>query len=191
MEVNSMATTQGLLKTRQAWTLDPNHSSVEFAVKHMVVTTVRGRFTRFQVEVDFDPANPERSTVEARIDASSIDTGVADRDAHLRSPDFLDADSYPEIVFRSRSIESRAGNDYRIVGDLTIRDVTREVALNATLGGVGKNPWGQEVAGFSAETKVNRKEFGLNWNAALETGGWLVGDDIKISLELEAIRQEG
>jgi polyisoprenoid-binding protein YceI len=186
-----MATTEGQIKTRELWALDTNHSGVEFAVKHLVVATVRGRFTRYQVDIDFDEANPERSTVEARIDAASITTGVDDRDAHLRSPDFLDAETFSEIVFKSSRITGRGGDRYLIVGDLTIRDLTRESVLDATLGRVGKNPWGQEVAGFSAETKINRKDYGLNWNAALETGGWLVGDDIKISLELEAIKQEG
>lgn len=183
-------TAAGQITRTSSWTLDPVHSGVQFAVKHMVVTTVRGKFTRFQVDVDFDETSPERSGVQARIDASSIDTGAPDRDAHLRSPDFLDAERYPEIVFRSSRIDPIRGDRYRITGDLTIRDVTREVVLDATLGGVGKNPWGQQVAGFSAETAINRKEFGLNWNAALETGGWLVGDDIKIHLEVEAIKRE-
>ena len=181
---------EGQIKTSSTWALDPVHSSVQFAVKHMVVTTVRGTFNRFELDIDFDETNPERSSVEARLDAASIDTGVADRDTHLRSPDFLEAERFPTIVFRSRRIEPAGGDRYRIAGYLTIKDVTREVSMDAALGGIGKSPWGQQVAGFSAETTINRKDFDLNWNAALETGGWLVGDQIKISIEIEAIKQE-
>ncbi|MGE5619311.1 MAG: YceI family protein [Sphingomonadaceae bacterium] len=177
-------------RATSSWVMDHAHSSVEFAVKHMVITTVRGRFAQFQADLDFDPAAPELSSVEARIDAASIDTRSADRDAHLRSPDFLDVERYPHILFRSKRVEPLGAGRYRIVGDLTIRDVTREVALDATFAGVGKNPWGKQVAGFSAETAINRKEFGLNWNVALETGGWLVGDEVRIFLEMEAT-QEG
>ncbi|MHB8990177.1 MAG: YceI family protein [Chloroflexota bacterium] len=176
-------------KTASSWTIDPAHSSVEFAVKHMVITTVRGRFARFEIDLDFDPNAPERSSVGARIDTASIDTRNADRDTHLLSPDFLDAERYPHITFESRRVEPLGDGRYRIVGDLTVRGATREVALDATFAGTGKSPWGQQVAGFSAETRINRKEFGLNWNVALETGGWLVGDEVRIYLEAEAIQQ--
>ncbi len=171
------------------WVVDPAHTSVEFAVKHMMFTTVRGRFTGFEVDLDFDPGHPERSSMEARIEAATIDTRNADRDAHLRSGDFLLAEEHPHIVFKSRRIEPIAQGTYRVVGDLSIRGVTRETALEASFGGTGKSPWGQEVASFSAEAKINRKDFGLNWNAALETGGVLVGDEVKILLEVEAIKQ--
>ncbi len=171
------------------WSIDPVHSSVEFAVKHMVVTTVRGSFTRFEVELDFDGVNPERASIEARIDAASIGTRAADRDTHLRSADFLDVENHPLITFKSRRVEAAGQGRYRIVGDLSIRGVTREVSLDTTFQGMAKNPWGMAVASVSAETAINRKDFGLTWNAALETGGVLVGDEVKISLEIEAIKQ--
>ncbi len=174
---------------KRTWAVDPVHSSVEFAVKHMMVTTVRGRFERFEVRVDFDEANPERSAVEARIEAASIDTRAADRDAHLRSPDFLHAERFPYLTFRSRRIERAGEHKYRIIGDLTIRDVTREVVLDTRFEGIGKSPWGKRVAAMSAETAINRKDFGLVWNVGLETGGWLVGDDVGIHIELELVEQ--
>jgi polyisoprenoid-binding protein YceI len=171
------------------WSLDPAHSVIEFAVKHMMVTTVRGQFRRFTAEVDFDEAHPERSSVVAHIDASSIETGMEARDAHLRSADFFDADTYPELTFRSTSIE-RAGDDYRIHGDLTIRGETKPVTLDAEIGGVVPNMQGGRRAGFSASTKVSRKAWGLTWNVAMESGGWLVGDEIKISIDLAVVAAE-
>ncbi len=174
---------------KSAWIVDPVHSSVEFAAKHMMITTVRGRFDKFDVEVDFDTENPEVSAVEAKIEAASIDTRAADRDAHLRSPDFLDAEKYPYLTFKSTRIERVGDERYRIYGDLKIRDVTREVVLNTEFAGIGKSPWGTRVAALSAETKIDRKQFGLNWNAALETGGWLVGDEVKIHIDLELIEK--
>jgi polyisoprenoid-binding protein YceI len=172
-----------------AWDLDPAHSQIEFAVKHMMVTTVRGQFRKFTVAVDFDEANPERSTVEAHIDASSIDTGMEARDAHLRSADFLDAATHPELLFRSTHIE-QSGDGYRIDGDLTIRGESRPVTLDAEIGGVVPNLRGGRRAGFSASTKISRKAWGLTWNGVLESGGVLVGDEIKISIEVAAVQAE-
>ncbi len=177
--------------TRTVWSVDKAHTSVEFAVKHMMFTTVRGRFAEFEIDVDFDETNPERSTLEARVEAATIDTRDVNRDAHLRSADFLDAEKYPQLVFKSRRIERASNGRYRIIGDLTIRGVTREVVLDTEFVGTGKNPWGANVAAFSAETKIDRKDFGLNWNAALEAGGWLVGDEVKIQLEVELNQQQG
>lgn len=177
--------------TRSAWVVDPAHTSVEFAAKHMMISTVRGRFTKFDVDVDLDEAYPERSKVEVRIDAASLDTKQEQRDGHLRSPDFLDVDKFPWITFKSRRVESHGNGSYNLVGDLTIRDVTREVVLDTTFAGVAKDPMGNRHAGFSAEGTINRKDFGLNWNMALETGGWLVGDTIKITIEVELIGQTG
>lgn len=173
------------------WVIDPAHSSVEFAVKHMVIATVRGRFTQFDVQLEADEEQPLQSKVVASIDIASIDTRNADRDAHLRSADFFDLENHPQLRFVSRYIEPTGENSGRIVGDLTIRGVTREVALDTTFTGRAKSPWGQEVAGFSAETAINRKDFGLTWNRSLETGGVLVADEIKIFIEIEAIRQQG
>ncbi len=174
---------------KKAWAVDPVHSSVEFAVKHMMVTTVRGRFAEFDAVVNFDEANPEASSVEAKISAASIDTRAADRDAHLRSADFLDAESYPFITFKSTKIESKGDDQYLIFGDLTIRGVTKVIVLNTEFAGIGKSPWGKRVAALSAETKINRKDFGLVWNVGLETGGVLVGDEVRIHIELELVEQ--
>jgi polyisoprenoid-binding protein YceI len=171
------------------WTFDPAHSQIEFAVKHMMVTTVRGQFRRFSVDVEFDEENPERSSVAAHIEASSIDTGMEARDAHLRSADFFDAEAFPDLSFRSTNIAA-AGGDYRIDGDLTIKGVTRPVTLDAEIGGVVPNLQGGRRAAFSATTKISRKAWGLTWNVALESGGFLVGDDIRISLEIAAVQAE-
>jgi polyisoprenoid-binding protein YceI len=171
------------------WTLDPAHSQIEFAVKHMMVTTVRGQFRKFTTEVDFDEEHPERSSVVAHIDASSIETGMEARDAHLKSADFFEADVYPELMFRSTSITA-SGQGYRIDGDLTIRDQTRPVTLDAEIGGVVPNLQGGRRAGFNATTKISRKAWGLTWNQVLEAGGWAVGDEIKISLDMAALQAE-
>jgi len=172
-----------------AWTFDPAHSQVEFAVKHMMVTTVRGQFRKFSAEVDFDEADPTKSSVVAHIDASTIDTGIEARDAHLRSADFLDSESHPELTFRSTSIERRGG-DYLINGDLTIRGETRPVTLEAEIGGVVPNLQGGRRAAFSASTKISRKAWGLTWNVALESGGWLVADEIRISIDVAVVQME-
>jgi polyisoprenoid-binding protein YceI len=171
------------------WTLDPAHSQIEFAVKHMMVTTVRGQFRKFSVEVDFDEERPERSSVVAHIDASSVETGIEARDAHLRSADFFDAAIYPELTFRSARIEA-SGDGYRIEGDLTIRGMTHPVVLEAEIGGVVANLQGGRRAGFNATTRISRKTWGLTWNQVLEAGGLAVADDIKISLELAVVQAE-
>jgi polyisoprenoid-binding protein YceI len=171
------------------WTLDPAHSQIEFSVRHMMVTTVRGQFRKFSVDVDFDEERPERSSVVAHIEASSIDTGVEARDAHLRSADFFDAGTYSELTFRSTHIEA-SGDGYKIDGDLTIRGETKPVTLDAEVGGVVANPQGGRRAGFSATTKISRKAWGLTWNQVLETGGWAVGDDIKISMDVALLQAE-
>ena len=171
------------------WTLDPAHSQIEFAVKHMMVTTVRGQFRKFTTEVDFDEEHPERSSVVAHIDASSIETGMEARDAHLKSPDFFDTETYPELTFRSTSIEAR-GDGFKIDGELTIRGQSRPVTLDAEIGGVVPNMQGGRRAAFNATTKISRKAWGLTWNVALESGGFLVGDEIKISLDMAVLQAE-
>jgi polyisoprenoid-binding protein YceI len=169
------------------WHIDPAHSLVEFGVRHMMVSTVKGRFTGLSgsiVEVADDPA---QSSVTAQIDAASITTGDAQRDDHLRGAEFFDVERYPTISFTSTRVEG-SGESFTLIGDLTIKDVTREVALDVTLNGRGTNPFGKVVAGYSAETKINRKDFGLSWTVALETGGVLVGDSIKVQIELQAVQ---
>jgi polyisoprenoid-binding protein YceI len=171
------------------WTLDPAHSQVEFSVKHMMITTVRGQFRKFTVDVDFDEEHPEKSSVVAHLDASSIETGMEARDTHLRSADFFDTDTYPEMTFRSTHITGNDG-DYKIDGDLRIRGETRPVTLQAEIGGVVPNMQGGRRAAFNATTKISRKAWGLAWNVALESGGFLVGDDIKISIDLAVLQAE-
>ena len=172
------------------WEIDPKHTLVEFGVKHMMFTTVKGRFTGLRGTINCaDEADAARASVEAEIDAASVDTGEEQRDAHLRSAEFLDAERHPTMTFNSTGVERLDSERLRVVGDLTIRGVTREVALETTFNGMGKNPYGQEVAGFTAETTINRKEFGLTWNAALESGGLLVGDKLEILIEVQAIRK--
>jgi polyisoprenoid-binding protein YceI len=174
------------------WQIDPSHSLVEFSTKHMMITTVKGRFGQAAGTITVDERNPDRSSVEAEIEAASIDTRADQRDQHLRSPDFLDVENYPSITFRSRRVEGTSrnpGDEFRVTGDLTIRGTTREVTLDAVYEGVGKDPWGGERVSFSAKTKIDRRDFGLTWNQALEAGGVLVGNEIKISLEVQAVKQ--
>ena len=171
------------------WNIDAKHSTVEFSVKHMMFTTVKGRFGDVRGTISYDEADPARSAVDVEIDTASIDTRDAQRDAHLRSADFFDAEVNPTITFRSTRVEPLAKGNMRVVGDLTMHGITREVALDAAFLGTGTNPWGQQVAGFTATGEVNRKDFGLNWNAALEAGGVLVGDNVKLALEVQAAQQ--
>jgi polyisoprenoid-binding protein YceI len=179
--------------TQQAttWTVDPAHSQVEFGVKHMMFTTVRGQFRAFDASIQIDEANPNDSTVEVTIDAASIDTAVADRDNHLRSGDFFDAETHPKLTFRSTRVEGAdfaEGSEFKVVGDLTIRGITKPVELDVTFEGRGRDPWGQEKAAFTATGKIDRYDFGLTWNQALEAGGVLVGRDIKLTINAQFVR---
>lgn len=167
--------------------LDPAHSSIDFSVRHMVFSRVRGAFRRFSVTLDVDDATNLPTSVSAKIEADSIDTGVADRDNHLRSADFLNAATYPSIDFISTKISGR-GTGFTIEGDLTIAGVTKPIALSGEVDGRGKDPWGNDRVAFSATTKINRKEFGLSWNQTLETGGVLVGEELEISLTIQAVQ---
>jgi polyisoprenoid-binding protein YceI len=171
------------------WNLDPAHTAAEFSARHMMVTTVRGGFRNITGTLEFDPANPAAARVEAVIQtADMISTGLADRDNHLKSPDFLDVVSYPTITFKSTRVEPTGENRAKIYGDLTIRGVTREVAIDAEHLGEIASPWGDHRAGFTGSVTINREDFGLTWNMALEAGGWLVGKDVKIALDVEAIK---
>lgn len=171
------------------WTIDNGHSHVGFSVKHMMIATVRGEFRAYETELALDLDDLTRSRVAATIDVASIDTREPKRDEHLRSADFFDAANFPTMRFESRRIE-RNGEDYKVVGDLTIRGETREVVLDAEFAGVHKDPWGGTRTGFTLSGAVNRKDFGLSWNAALETGGVLVGEKVKLDLTLEAVLQQ-
>ncbi len=165
--------------------IDPAHSTVGFTVRHLVITKVHGRFGEFSGTLEHDAENPAASKVAVTIRVPSIDTRDEKRDAHLRSADFFDADNHPEMKFESTKVEA-SGSDYRIFGDLTIRGVTKAVVLESEYLGRGKDPWGGERVGFSAKTKVDRKDFGLVWNVALETGGVLVGESVEIELDVQA-----
>jgi polyisoprenoid-binding protein YceI len=169
--------------------IDPSHSAAHFSVRHMMISNVRGEFTKVSGTIWYDPENPQNSRVEATIDAASIATREPQRDAHLRSADFLDAEKYPVLTFRSRSVAGERG-DWKIIGDLTIRGVTREVTLDVE-GPTPetRDPWGNLRIGATATGKINRKDFGLTWNTALETGGVLVGDEVKLTLDVEGVRQ--
>lgn len=172
------------------WTIDPAHSLVELAVKHMMFSTVKGRFANVAGTITLDESNLANSTVSAQIDAASIATGEANRDGHLRSADFLDVESFPSITFESTGVVARGGQAFVIVGNLTLHGVTEEVTLEAEMAGKGVDPWGGQRAGFAATTSISRKEFGLTWNQGLETGGVLVSDQVKISLEIQATLQQ-
>jgi polyisoprenoid-binding protein YceI len=186
-----MAATTTQPTSTTTWNIEPGHSLVEFSAKHMMITTVKGRFRDVSGTINIDEANPERSSVEASMNAATIDTGVAQRDQHLVSADFLDAATYPTITFRSRKISGArvgVGEEFTITGDLTIRGTTHEVTLRASYEGRGKDPWGGERISFTASGKIDRREFGLTWNQALEAGGILVSNDIRINLEVQAVR---
>ncbi len=171
-----------------AWNIDTSHSEILFAVRHMMISTVRGQFTKFSGNIVLDEANPANSRVDVSIDVASINTRDEKRDGHLTSADFFDAATHPTITFKSTKVEVTGTNAGKIHGDLTIKGVTRAVVLDATFTGKAKSPWGTTSAGFNARTTINRTDFGLTWNVALETGGILVGEEITITIELEAVQ---
>lgn len=170
------------------WALDPTHSELQFKVKHLMITTVTGSIKSFSAELESEGDDFTNASISFSGDISSIDTGNGDRDGHLKSGDFFDAEKYPVISFKSTSVE-KDGSDYVVKGDLTIKDVTKPVKLNAEFGGIATDPWGNTKAGFTLSGKVNRTEFGLTWNAALETGGVMVSEEVKILGELQFVKQ--
>src|SRR5262245_48278852 len=186
VEGNHM-TTQTAVTT---WSIDPTHSSAEFAVKHMMISTVKGQFGSLEGTLTIDEADPANSSAHASIDVASIDTREPQRDAHLRSDDFFNAEKHPTITFHSTRVEKVDDERWKVHGDLTIRDVTLPVTLDTEFEGQTVDFQGKHRAGFTAETAISRKEFGLKWNALLETGGAVVGDRVKITLHIEAVREE-
>jgi polyisoprenoid-binding protein YceI len=170
------------------WSLDPSHTSVDFGVRHLMISTVRGRFGGVHGSVTVPGGDAMKARVDVTIDAASIDTGLGQRDDHLRSADFFDVTRFPKLSFKSKRVERSGDSSLRLVGDLTIRDVTREIGLEVHELGTVRDPWGGERAGFSARGRLNRRDFGLNWNQALEAGGVLVGEDVAITLEAELVR---
>jgi len=181
-------TTQTETRT-STWTIDKTHSIAEFAVKHLVVTTVKGHFREFDGALNIDEANPENSSVSASIDVASIDTNAPDRDAHLRSDDFFNAEKFPKITFQSTRVELIDEGHAKVHGALTIRDVTREVVLDTEYEGQVDDPWGNRRATFTATTQISRKDFNVRWNQMIETGGAVVSDNIKITLHIETVKQ--
>lgn len=174
---------------KQTYKIDPAHSSAQFTVRHMMVTNVRGSFSGVEGTVVYDPANPADSQVDVVINATTVNTCEPPRDAHLKSADFLDVEKYPTITFKSKRVTSKGEGELHVVGDLTIHGVTKEVALEVEgPTGEAKDPWGNIRIGASGTTKIKRSEFGLTWNAVLEAGGFLVGDELKIALDVSLIR---
>jgi len=171
-----------------SWVIDPAHTDVLFTATHMMVTRVRGKFTEVAGRLALDEEDPTRSMAEVSIKAASIDTGVAPRDEHLRSADFFDVANHPTITFTTTNIERTGAGTYRITGDLTIRGTTRPVTFDAEVHGPAKNPFGKTVVALSVTGKINRKDFGLTWNAPLEAGGWLVGDEVRINADFELVK---
>jgi polyisoprenoid-binding protein YceI len=175
--------------TKTMWALDPAHSEIAFKVRHMMITNVKGEFRKFDASLVTDGKDFTKSTVDVTIDAASILTHEAQRDGHLKSADFFDVEKYPTLSFKGTSLTRVDEGQYKLMGILSIKDVSRQVELDVQFGGLSKDPWGQEKAGFSLDGKISRKDFGLTWNAALETGGVLVGEEVRISAEVQFIKQ--
>jgi polyisoprenoid-binding protein YceI len=169
------------------WNIDAAHSHVTFAVRHMVVSTVKGRFKGLSGTLEIDTANLANSWVQAEVDAASLDTNEPDRDKHLRAPDFFDVEKYPKITFKSTKVEPTGDNEYKVTGDLTLHGVTKPVVFDVEYSGEVNDPYGFRRAGFNAKAKISRKEWGLTWNALLEAGGAVVSDEVKIEIDLEAV----
>jgi polyisoprenoid-binding protein YceI len=175
------------VQAAETYNVDPGHSEVSFQVRHLV-TQVRGKFNDYKGTIQLDPAKLESSTVELAIKTASIDTGAADRDKHLRTADFFDAEKFPEITFKSKSIKATGKDQYAVTGTFTMHGVSKDITLPVALNGFAKDPWGGQRAGFSTETTINRKDYGIVWNKAIDNGGALLGDDVKIAVSLEAVK---
>lgn len=175
--------------TKTKWVLDPTHSELLFRVKHLMISSVKGEFTKFTAEINAPEDDLTKASVEVSVDASSVFTNEETRDNHLKSADFFDAENYSELTFVGTSFDKVDDQNYKLTGDLTIKGTTKEIVLDVEFGGIMKDPWGNEKAGFSLSGKLNRKEFGLNWNTALETGGVLVGDEVKVTGEVQFVKQ--
>jgi polyisoprenoid-binding protein YceI len=175
---------------KSKWVLDPAHSNIDFSVRHMMIAKVKGAFESFEADIVADPEDLTTADITFTIDPASVDTRNNDRDAHLRSADFFDVENHPKMTFKAAKIVNKGDGEYEVTGDLTIRGVTRSETFDITYEGSGKDPWGNEKVGFSGVGKINRSDYGLTWNAALETGGVLVGDEIKISFEIQASKGE-
>lgn len=182
-----MKTTNVLTGTK--WSVDPTHSEILFKVRHMMIANVKGEFRKFTGEIFSESDDFKNASVSINIDASSVFTNEENRDNHLKSQDFFDVSAWPEITFEGTSFKKTAGQHYLLEGTLTIRGISKEISLDVEFGGINKDPWGNEKAGFSVSGSINRKDFGLNWNAALEAGGVLVSDEVKILAEVQLVKQ--
>ncbi len=171
------------------WLIDSAHTEIYFTARHLMISNVRGQFQTFSGTIGFDETRPAETAVVVQIDVASLNTGDATRDEHLKSPDFFDAEKFPHITFHSSRVVMKDQTHAKLYGDLVIRDQPHEIALDVEFNGQVKSPWGTSNAGFTARTQIKRKDWGLTWNMALETGGWLVGDEVRISIELEIIKQ--
>lgn len=174
--------------TKIIWALDSVHSSVDFSIRHMMIANVKGTFNSFNATIEADPTDLTTANIEFTVETSSVDTRNKDRDGHLVSADFFDAENYPTMTFKATSIEKTDEGEYNVSGDFTLHGITKQETFTVTFEGQGKDPWGNEKVGFSAEGSINRSDYGLVWNAALETGGVLVGDKVKISLQIQAAK---
>lgn len=172
--------------SKQKWALDPTHSEVTFKVKHMMITNVTGSFSGFGAELESTDDSFSNAAISFTVETATVDTGNTQRDEHLKSGDFFDAATFPELKFEATDYNASTG---KVTGNLTIKDVSKTVTLDAEFGGVNKDPWGNTKAGFTISGKINRKDFGLNWNAALETGGVLVSEEVRINCEVQFVRQ--
>jgi len=172
-----------------SWTIDTHHTQIEFVARHMMITKVHGQFEKFTGEVNLDENNPSNTSVDIQIEMASVNTRDSKRDDHLRSADFFNAAEFPTMTFKSKQVKTADAEHAVLIGDLTIKNVTHEVKMDVDFAGKAKNPWGKMVYGFTGKTRINRKDWGLTWNMALETGGVLVGDEIEISVELEVVQE--
>ena len=184
-----MTTTTETTTLTGTYEIDASHSRIGFATKHAMVTTVRGQFTSYTADVTLDEEQPENSSVRVEIDTNSVDTGNADRDAHLKSADFFDVENYPKIVFQSTKVEKTDDDVYSLIGNLTVKDKTQPVVVEFELNGTADDPWGNFRAGFEGKATVNRRDFGLEWNLALDKGGVLVGEKVKLEFDIAAVKK--
>jgi len=170
------------------WVADPTHSELQFKVKHLMITNVKGEFRKFEAEINSADGSFENAKVKVKIEASSVFTNNDDRDNHLKGADFFDVENFQTLTFEGTSFKHKSGDEYELIGLLTIKDVSKEIKLDVEFGGINKDPWGNEKAGFSLSGKINRKDWGLNWNAALETGGVLVSEEVRINAEVQFVK---
>jgi polyisoprenoid-binding protein YceI len=177
------------MKTSNKWVIDPAHSEIHFKVKHLVIATVTGSFDKFEGTLESASDDFSDASITFTADVNSINTNMPDRDTHLKSPDFFDAANYPKVIFKSKEFKKQGESDYKLTGDITMRGVTREVTLDVEFGGTMKDPYGNLKAGFELAGKLNRKEFGLNWNAVTEAGGLVVSEEVKLQISVELVKQ--